>query len=41
MLLADKMEVYGTSESDINKSVFEDYFVKEFSQTIEEKGLTY
>ncbi len=39
-LLADEMEVYGTSISDINVPAFEDYFKKEFNQSFEEKGLT-
>jgi len=40
-LLADEMEVYGTSIDDINKEAFSGYFKKEFGQTFEEKGLTY
>lgn len=40
-LLADEMEVYGTSIVDIDKDIFSEYFQKEFGQTIEEKGLTY
>ncbi len=40
-LLADEMEVYGTSLDDIDKSAFNEYFKKEFGQTIEEKGLTF
>ncbi len=40
-LLADEMEVYGTSLDDIDKSAFIEYFKKEFGQTIEEKGLTF
>lgn len=40
-LLADEMEVYGTSIVDIDKDIFSEYFKKEFGQTIEEKGLTY
>ncbi|MEG0693426.1 MAG: putative DNA binding domain-containing protein, partial [Oscillospiraceae bacterium] len=40
-LLADEMEVYGTSIDDINKEIFADYFKKEFKQSYEEKGLTF
>lgn len=40
-LLADEMEVYGTSIDDINQDAFADYFKKEFGQTYEEKGLTF
>ena len=40
-ILADEMEVYGTSIDDINKDIFSDYFKREFGQTFEEKGLTY
>lgn len=40
-LLADEMEVYGTSIDDIDKAAFTEYFKKEFGQTIEEKGLTF
>lgn len=40
-LLADEMEVFGTSIQDVNKDIFDAYFKKEFSQTYEEKGLTF
>ena len=40
-LLADEMEVFGTSIEDINKDIFDSYFKKEFGQTYEEKGLTF
>ncbi|MDR0699330.1 MAG: putative DNA binding domain-containing protein [Tannerella sp.] len=40
-LLADEMEVYGTSIDDINKEAFAMYFKKEFGQSYEEKGLTF
>lgn len=40
-LLADEMEVYGTSIDDINQEIFADYFKKEFGQSYEEKGLTF
>ena len=40
-LLADEMEVFGTSIEDVNKDVFDSYFKKEFGQTYEEKGLTF
>lgn len=40
-LLADEMEVFGTSMQDINKNTFDAYFKKEFGQTYEEKGLTF
>ncbi|NJK95984.1 MAG: hypothetical protein HC905_14655 [Bacteroidales bacterium] len=36
-LLADEMEVYGTSINDIDASKFSDYFKKEFGRPIEEK----
>jgi len=40
-LLADEMEVYGTSIDDINEKQFAEYFKKEFKQTFEDKGLTF
>lgn len=40
-LLADEMEVFGTSINDINRSLFEEFFEKEFKQSFEEKGLSY
>jgi ATP-dependent DNA helicase RecG len=40
-LLADEMEVHGTSIDDIDQKAFTDYFKKEFGKTIEEKGLSY
>lgn len=40
-LLADEMEVFGTSIQDVNKNTFDAYFKKEFGQTYEEKGLTF
>ena len=40
-LLADEMEVFGTSIQDINKDIFDAYFKKEFGHTYEEKGLTF
>ena len=40
-LLADEMEVHGTSVDDIDQKAFSDYFKKEFGKTIEERGLSY
>lgn len=40
-LSADEMEVYGTSLEDVDKDKFEQYFKKEFQETIEEKGLNF
>lgn len=40
-LLADEMEVFGTSIADVDRPLFESYFEKEFQKTIEEKGLTF
>jgi predicted HTH transcriptional regulator len=40
-LLADEMEVHGTSIDDIDQRSFSEYFKKEFKKTIEERGLTY
>ncbi|MBU0991888.1 MAG: putative DNA binding domain-containing protein [Proteobacteria bacterium] len=40
-LSADEMEVYGSSIKDIDKDKFEQYFKKEFQQTIKEKNLDF
>lgn len=40
-LLADEMEVHGTTIDDINKDTFAEYFKKEFGETYEQKGLSY
>lgn len=40
-LLADEMEVHGTSIDDIDEKRFIDYFIKEFGRPFEEKGLTF
>lgn len=40
-LMADEMEVYGTSISDIDERLFSNYFEKEFGMAFEEKGLSY
>lgn len=40
-LLADEMEVHGTSIDDINEKVFAEYFVREFGKTFEERGLSF
>ena len=40
-LLADEMEVHGTSIEDIEERTFLEYFKKEFDKTIEEMGLTF
>jgi predicted HTH transcriptional regulator len=40
-LLADEMEVYGTSIDDIDERLFADYFKKEFNQSYQEKGLSF
>lgn len=40
-LLADEMEVYGTSIEDTDEERFSDYFKKEFDKSFEEKGLTF
>lgn len=40
-LLADEMEVHGTTIDDINKDTFTEYFKKEFGETYEQKGLSY
>ncbi|MCD8208946.1 MAG: putative DNA binding domain-containing protein [Bacteroidales bacterium] len=39
-LLADEMEVYGTSIQDVNVPEFEEYFRREFNMSYEEAGLT-
>lgn len=41
MLLADEMEVIGTGIEDVNQQVFAEYFVKEFGESYEAKGLTF
>lgn len=40
-LLADEMEVHGTSIDDIDDKKFSDYFKKEFDKTYQEIGLSY
>ncbi len=40
-LLADEMEVYGTSIDDIDVNKFSEYFKKEFDQTYEARELSY
>ncbi|MDR0687115.1 MAG: hypothetical protein LBF55_00315 [Prevotellaceae bacterium] len=40
-LLADEMEVYGTSIDDIDEWLFAEYFKREFKRSFREKGLTY
>lgn len=40
-LLADEMEVHGTSIDDIDEKRFADYFKKEFEKSYEERGLTF
>lgn len=40
-LLADEMEVFDTSIDDINRKIFEEYFISEFKISFEEKGLTF
>ena len=40
ILFADEMEVYGTSIDDIDEQSFSKYFIKEFSESFQEKGLT-
>ncbi len=40
-LLADEMEVHGTSIEDIDQKRFSDYFKKEFEKSYEERGLTF
>lgn len=40
-LLADEMEVHGTSIKDIDEKRLADYFIKEFNRPYEERGLTF
>lgn len=40
-LLADEMEVHGTSIDDIDENVFSEYFKKEFDKSFKERGLTF
>lgn len=40
-LLADEMEVPGTSIDDIDERKFAEYFIKEFEKSFEERGLTF
>lgn len=40
-LLADEMEVHGTSIADIDEKMFFEYFKKEFGKSFEEKGLSF
>ncbi|MCL2689815.1 MAG: putative DNA binding domain-containing protein [Chitinispirillia bacterium] len=40
-LLADEMEVSGTSIKDVNEYLFSEYFKKEFGVSYKEKGLTF
>ena len=40
-LLADEMEVHGTSFADVNEKAFAEYFMKEFNKTFVERGLTF
>ena len=40
-LSADEMEVYDTSIDDVDEQCFSDYFVREFKETFQAKGLTY
>lgn len=40
-ILADEMEIYGTSKEDIDEMKFSQYFKKEFDKTFSERGLTY
>ena len=41
ILMADEMEVYGTSIDDIDEASFSNYFLKEFEMSWKAKGLTY
>ena len=41
ILMADEMEVYGTSIDDIDETSFSNYFLKEFEMSWKAKGLTY
>ena len=40
-LLADEIEVYGTSIDDIDKQQFSSYFIREFGRSYEERGLSF
>lgn len=40
-LLADEMEVPGTSIDDVDERRFAEYFIKEFEKSFEERGLTF
>lgn len=40
-LLADEMEVHGTSIADVDEKGFSDYFKKEFGKSFEERGLSF
>jgi len=40
-LLADEMEVYGTSLEDVSEKSFSEYFKKEFDRSYQERGLTF
>jgi len=40
-LLADEMEIYDTGTDDIDEKVFSDYFIKEFGQSYQSKGLSF
>lgn len=40
-LLADEMEVFGTSIDDVDEKIFSEYFKKEFGKTYEERGLSF
>ena len=40
-LLADEMEVHGTTIDDIDQEKFADYFVKEFGRTFQERNLSF
>lgn len=39
-LLADEMEVHGTSIEDVDEKIFSEYFKKEFGKSFKERGLT-
>lgn len=40
-LLADEMEVFGTSKDDLDERTFSNYFIKEFGVSYSAKGLTF
>jgi len=40
-LFADEMEVFGTDIGDVDKDAFSEYFIKEFGESYERKGLTF